>query len=152
MEQVSRTSLTYRLPGKRHKNVLRDFRRRGLVELLPDEIVRLRRSARPLPTQLNSTSLAFIADQMRIVGTTLLQRISDAQKGLADPLAAFVRSEPIIVSETTLQTVQLVLSERLASLIKSVERDMSRAPKSKKARSGGRTIAASVYTYSIPAP
>ena len=49
------------LPGKLPKTVLKELRRRGLVQLLPDEIVRYRKTT-ALPTELNTTALAYAAD------------------------------------------------------------------------------------------
>ncbi len=138
------------LPGKRHLNVLKDLRRRGLVQLLPDEIVRLPRIARPLPSELSGKSLSFIADQMRAVGNTLLQNILAAEKKPSDPLGVFVSGDPIEVPDDAAGSIRALLQERIAALVQGIERDLIRTAKSKKEKSSRRTLTVSAYTVSTP--
>jgi hypothetical protein len=70
------------LPGNLPKTVLKELRRRGLVQLLPDEIVRYRKTT-ALPTELNTTALAYAAEQMRLLGNTLVHHARPGRRTTA---------------------------------------------------------------------
>jgi hypothetical protein len=133
------------LPGKRHKNVLKDLHRRGLVQLLPDEIVRYRRAPRPLPIELNATSLSYIAEQMRIVGTTLLQNMTTPNPG-HEGFGAYVASEPLTIPTDLLAAAQAALKELSASLIGGIDAEFGAKRKAnKKAAAKTKRISIGIY-------
>ena len=135
------------LPGKLAKTVLKELRRRGLVQLLPDEIVRYRKTT-ALPTELNTTALAYAAEQMRLLGNTLVQSMRDPADGPPREFAAYVSSEPIKVAGDVLDISQPAMLARIASFIQGIEIEFGRsASKSRKSKAPSKTIGVSVYTW-----
>ncbi len=135
------------LPGKLPKTVLKELRRRGLVQLLPDEIVRYRKTT-ALPTELSTTALSFAAEQMRLLGNTLVQSMRDPADPGPREFAAYVASEPIKVSSDVLDISQPAMLARIASFIQGIEIEFGRgARKSRKSKAPSKTIGVSVYTW-----
>ena len=135
------------LPHTRHANVLKDLKRRGLIQVT-DDIVRIRRVPRPLPTQLNAQFLRLVAEEMRRVGSTLLQTAESAEGQASNPLALFLTSEPVRIPAERLESVRSALQEQVANFVHGFERDFSRKPKPGKAKDPGLVIGTSVYTFS----
>jgi len=135
------------LPGKRHVNVLKDLRRRGLVQALPDDIVRIRRVAKPLPTELNEASLSFIAEQMRIVGSALVLSILNPERA-QNSLDMVLTSELVSIPEENVASVRAALHEHIASFVQAFEKDFSRKPKGKKGKSAELLLGTTVFTFS----
>lgn len=135
------------LPGKRHMNVLKDLRRRGWVQALPDDIVRIRRVAKALPTELNETSLAFIAEQMRIVGTALILSILDPERAQKS-LDMVITSEMVSIPEESLASVRAALHEHIASFVQAFEKDFARKPKGRKPKGAELLLGTTVFTFS----
>ncbi|HEY0747360.1 MAG TPA: hypothetical protein VGD63_11720 [Steroidobacteraceae bacterium] len=133
------------LPGKRHANVLKDLRRRGLVQVLPDEIVRIRRAARALPTELNESSIAFIGEQMRIVGSALLQSIVNAERA-AGSLNMVATSDIVSIPEESIASARATLHESIANFVQGFEKDFAR--KGKKGKGSQVLLGTTVYTFS----
>ena len=113
------------LPGKLPKTVLKELRRRGLVQLLPDEIVRYRKTT-ALPTELSAPALAYAAEQMRLLGNTLLQSMRDPADSKPRELA-YVASEPIKVPSDVLEISQPAILARIASFIQGIEIEFGRS-------------------------
>ena len=135
------------LPGKLPKTVLKELRRRGLVQLLPDEIVRYRKTT-ALPTELTTTALSYAAEQMRLLGNTLLQSMRDPTDKGPRELAMYVASEPIQVPSELLGISQPAMNARIASFIQGIEIEFGRsAGKSRKSKGPSKTIGVSVYTW-----
>lgn len=135
------------LPGKLPKTVLKELRRRGLVQLLPDEIVRYRKTT-ALPTELSTTALAYAAEQMRLLGNTLLQSMRDPSDSAPREFAAYVASEAIKVSAEMVDLNQPAMLARIASFVQGFELEFGRAAsKAKKSKAAGKTIGVSVYTW-----
>jgi hypothetical protein len=136
------------LPGKLPKTVLKELRRRGLVQLLPDEIVRYRK-ATALPTELSTTALAYAAEQMRLLGDTLLQSMRDPADPRPREFPAYVASEPIEVPSEVLDLSRPAMLERIGSFIQGIETEFGhRSGKSRKSKAPRKTIGVSVYTWS----
>ena len=135
------------LPHTRHANVLKDLKRRGLIQVT-DDIVRIRRVPRPLPTQLNAQFLRLVAEEMRRVGSTLLQTAESAEGQASNPLALFLTSEPVRIPTERLEIVRSALQEQVANFVHGFERDFSRKPKPGKTKDPGVVIGTSVYTFS----
>jgi hypothetical protein len=134
------------LPGKLPKTVLKELRRRGLVQLLPDEIVRYRKTT-ALPTELSATALAYAAEQMRLLGNTLLQSMRDPTDSKPRELA-YVASEPIQVPSDLLEISQPAMLARIASFMQGIEIEFGRkSSKSRKSKGPSKTIGVSVYTW-----
>jgi hypothetical protein len=95
------------LPGKHVKHILSELRRRGLVTLLPDEIVRFR-SESALPSGLTTASISYAATQLNLLGATLLKRLTDPNafflyettKALYADLEELHRSKPALLQRT----------------------------------------------------
>jgi hypothetical protein len=134
-------------PGKLPRTVLKELRRRGLVQLLPDEIVRYRKTT-ALPTELNTTALAYAAEQLRLLGNTLVQSMRDPADAAPREFAAYVASEPIKVASDVLDISQPAMLARIASFIQGIEIEFGRgASKSRKSKAPSKTIGVSVYTW-----
>jgi hypothetical protein len=126
---------------------LKELRRRGLVQLLPDEIVRYRKTT-ALPTELSTTALAYAADQLRLLGNTLVQSMRDPADTGPREFAAYVASEPIKVSSEVLEISQPAMLARIASFIQGIEIEFGRAAsKARKSKAPSKTIGVSVYTW-----
>ena len=135
------------LPGKLPKTVLKELRRRGLVQLLPDEIVRYRKTT-ALPTELTTAALAYTAEQMRLLGNTLLQSMRDPSSSVPNEFGAYVASEPIAVPAEVLDMSQPAMLARIAAFIQGIENDFGReASKAKRSKSPRKTIGVSVYMW-----
>jgi hypothetical protein len=136
------------LPGKLPKTVLKELRRRGLVQMLPDEIVRYRKTT-ALPTELSTTALSYAAEQMRLLGNTLLQSMRDPTDAKPREFAAYVTSDPIKVPSDVLDISQPAMLARIDSFIQGIQIEFGRASgKSQKSKSGPmKTIGVSVYTW-----
>ena len=135
------------LPGKLPKTVLKELRRRGLVQLLPDEIVRYRKTT-ALPTELTTAALAYTAEQMRLLGNTLLQSMRDPSSSAPKEFGAYVASEPIAVPAEVLDMSQPAMLARIAAFIQGIENDFAReASKAKRSKAPRKTIGVSVYTW-----
>lgn len=134
------------LPHTRHANVLKDLKRRGLIQVT-DDIVRIRKVPRPLPTELNAQSLSMIAEQMRLVGSTLLQSIENPEGQGANPLALFASSEPVRIPAERLESIRSALQEQVANFVHGFERDLARKSKPGKAKEPGLVVGTSVYTF-----
>jgi hypothetical protein len=135
------------LPGKLPKNVLKDLRRRGLVQLLPDEIVRFRRGARSLPPELNSAALKYAADQIRLLGNTLLQSMDSTRETRGREFGAYVASEPIEMATSLAEVSQPAMLQRIATFVQAFELEFGRKSKSPKKGGPNKTIGVSVYTW-----
>jgi len=135
------------LPGKLPKTVLKELRRRGLVQLLPDEIVRYRKTT-ALPTELNTAALTYTAEQLRLLGNTLVQSMRGPADSGPKEFAAYVASEPIKVASEALEISQPAMLARIASFIQGIEIEFGRAAgKSRKSKTPSKTIGVSVYTW-----
>lgn len=135
------------LPHNRHANVLKDLRRRGLIQVT-DDIVRIRRVTQSLPTELNTASLNFIAEQMHLVGRTLLQTVENPEGPGADPVALFAVTEPVRIPADQLEIVRSALQDQIAHFVQTIERDLARKVKPGKGKGSKVLVGTSVYTFS----
>jgi hypothetical protein len=135
------------LPGKLPKNVLKDLRRRGLVQLLPDEIVRYRPGARSLPPELNATALKYAADQIRLLGNTLLKTMGSTNERGKKEFGAFAASEPLDMPTSLIEISQPAMLQRIATFIQAFELEFGRKTKSKAKADPSQTMGVSVYTW-----
>jgi hypothetical protein len=134
------------LPGKLPKTVMKELRRRGLVQLLPDEIVRYRKTT-SLPTELNTAALAHAAEQMRLLGNTLLQAMRDPNDTTPPQFAAYVASEPITVASNMLDLSQPAMLARIASFIEGIDIEFGRDSKGRKSKAPTKSVGVSVFTW-----
>jgi len=135
------------LPHNRHANVLKDLRRRGLIQVT-DDIVRIRRVTQSLPTELNTASLNFIAEQMHVVGRTLLQTVENPEGPGADPVALFAVTEPVAIPEDQLDIVRAALQDQITHFVQHIEKDLTRKVKPGKRKGAKVLVGTSVYTFS----
>jgi len=135
------------IPGSLPRTVLKELRRRGLVQLLPDEIIRYRKTS-ALPTELSTQALAFAAEQMRLLGNTLMQSMKEPTDSAPREFAAYVASQPITVPSEVLEISQTAMMQRFSAFIQGIEIEFGRsAAKSRKSKSPSKTIGVSVYTW-----
>jgi hypothetical protein len=117
------------------------------VQLLPDEIVRYRKTT-ALPTELTAAALAYTAEQMRLLGNTLLQSMRDPSSSVPNEFGAYVASEPIAVPAEVLDMSQPAMLARIAAFIQGIENDFAReASKAKRSKAPRKTIGVSVYMW-----
>ena len=137
------------LPGKLPKHVLRELRRRGLVQLLPDEIVRYRPgTVKSSPGELSVASLAYAAEQMRLLGNTLLRNLSLANvEQSPKEFAAYLASAPLLVTAEIMQLSQPVMLQRMSSFIQGFETEFGKKSKKAKPKTPTEVIGVSVYTW-----
>jgi hypothetical protein len=136
------------LPGKLPKHVLKDLRRRGLVQLLPDEIVRYRRGGRALPTELSATALAYAANQMRLLGNALLQTMTVTTDNRKKEIAAYVASEAVEIPPDLIKVSQTAMRQRIDSFVQGFELEFGRSTQGKKRKGPSERIGVSIYTWS----
>jgi hypothetical protein len=135
------------LPGKVPKYVLKDLRRRGLVQLLPDEIVRYRRGG-ALPAELNATDLAYAANHMRLLGNTLLQTMTAATDNRKKEIAVYAASEPVEIPADLIGVSHPAMLQRIESFIQGFELEFGQSTQVKKRKGPRERIGVSVYTWS----
>ena len=136
------------LPGKLPKHVLKDLRRRGLVQLLPDEIVRYRRGVRALPTELSATALAYAANQMRLLGNALLQTMTATTDNRKKEVTVYVASEPVEIPADLIGVSHPAMLARIESFIRGFELEFGRGTKVRKRKGPSERIGVSIYTWS----
>ena len=81
---------------------------------------------RRLPTELSTTALAYAAEQMRLLGNTLVQSMRDPADTGPREFAAYVASEPIKVASDVLDISQPAMLARIASFIQGIEIEFGR--------------------------
>ena len=141
------------LPGKMARHVLKELRRRGLVEQLADEIIRYRpKNAAALGSTVTTDALEYAADQQSLLGQTLLQSIARATS--AEPkkdFRAFVASATVEIPLEDIQASRLSVLQRMATLAVSFERECGRKAhkaKTKKTKSTAK-VGIGIYTWQI---
>ena len=134
------------LPRILPRTVLKELRRRGLVQLLPDEIVRLRR-APSLPAEFSITALSHAAEQMRLLGNTLVQSTRAPSDKKQPEFAIYVASKPMQVSAAEIDINQAPMLARIASFIQSIEGEFGRPAAKAKDPVPAATIGVSVFTW-----
>ena len=133
------------LPHRRHGPVIEDLKRLGMIQVA-DEIVRLKRTTRALPTEFNAQALERLAGEMRSLGEAVLKTI-EAPRGDDQSLALFVQSQPFEVPLEEADATRAEMLEQMALFLQSFARDHGvKARKSKRSKGKGVVISASVYT------
>src|SRR5208283_3744898 len=88
------------------------------------------------------------AEQMRLLGNTLVQSMRDPSDASPREFAAYVASEPIKVASDMLDISQPAMLARIASFIQGIEIEFGRgANKSRTSKAPSKTIGVSVYTW-----
>jgi hypothetical protein len=136
------------LPGKLPKHVLKDLRRRGLVEQLADEIIRYRpRASSALTSSVSTTALKYAAEQISLLGHTLLKSIAKGAFPERKDFRAYFSSAPIEMTPEQFQASQTTIQQRMSALTQAFEREFGKRDK-KTAKAGPReTIGISVFTW-----
>jgi len=135
------------LPHRLPRAVLKDLRRRGLVQLLPDEIVRYRR-ATAQPATLSASALAYAAEQIRLLGHTVLPPVDESAAKKLPEISAYVATEPIEVVSEELSIDKAEVLESIGSFVQSMEERLGRAAsKAKKNKPANGSIGLSVFTW-----
>ena len=128
------------LPGKLPRHVLKELRRRGLVEQLADEIIRYRpRVETALASAVATDALRYAAEQQKRLGDTLLKTIGRGAQSQND-FRAFVASGEVELPVDDLQVSRMSVLQRMGSLTKAFEREYGRKTKKTKAKPKGPTL------------
>ena len=135
------------LPHKVPRTVLKDLRRRGLVQLLPDEIVRYRR-ATTQPANLSPSALSYAAEQIRLLGHTVLPPLQESAAKKLPEFSAYVATEPIGVVSEELSISYAEVLESIGSFVEGMAERFGRAAaKAKRNKTPNEVIGLSVFTW-----
>ncbi len=119
------------LPGKLPRHVLKELRRRGLVEQLADEIIRYKpRGMAALANTISTEALQYAAQQQSLLGDTLLKTIARAEP--RKDFRAYVASTAIEMPVEDLPASRASVLQRMASIAHAFEREYRQ--KSKKSK------------------
>jgi hypothetical protein len=117
------------LPGKLPRHVLKELRRRGLVEQLADEIIRYRPLvATALASAVTTDALKYAAEQQHRLGDTLLKTIGRGGESPKD-FRAFVASGEVDLPVEDLQISRTSVLQRMSSFSQAFEREYGRKAK-----------------------
>lgn len=147
------------LPGKKPKLVLKELRRRNLVNVL-DEFVRFRpRAARVMATEMNVKALEYAGDQLQLLGNTLIGIMSGPGDRSGNTINAYVASDPVELSIELIESNKSALLRQMSAIVQSFEQDFGRQNKKKTTRKKGqilgdrapmmRKIGISLFTWEI---
>jgi hypothetical protein len=126
------------LPGKSAKMVLKDLRRRGVVQLLADEIVRYRTES-PLPSELNAAAVAHAAEQLRLLGEMLFQSMTDSKA-----FSVYATTKALHIQMQRLDLSRPAIIQRTTTYLRALEQEFGRA---KKGKSAEPTVGFSVFSW-----
>ncbi len=114
------------LPGKLPRHVLKELRRRGLVEQLADEIIRYRpRVATAVVTFGTKDALKYAAEQQKRLGDTLLKTIGRGSQVPKD-FRTFLASAEVDLPIDEVQAGRASVLQRMSTLTQAFEREYGR--------------------------
>jgi hypothetical protein len=129
------------LPGiNQLGSVLKELRRRGLVQVLPNEIIRFR-GVTASPIGLNAKNVAYAAERLQRLGSTVLHNIRDAGH------RRLYQETKSVKVPTGLLSRKIPLLERSAKAFLDAFEDELKANSYGSRRSGGTRIGASVFLW-----
>jgi len=148
------------LPGKNPRHVLKELRRRNLVNVI-DEVVRYRpRAARAAPTEMSIKALAYAGDQLQRLGNTLVGMMNESGDPRVRTANAYLASDPVDTAADLLEGAKTDLLQRMTTVVQSFEHDFSRSGSKRAVRrasqgaskpaSAIRRIGISVFTWELP--
>jgi hypothetical protein len=128
------------LPGTASGSVLKELRRRSLVQLLPDEIIRFR-SLTTRTVGLNATNVALAAKRLQLLGSTVLHNIRDAKNR-----RLYEEMKSIKVDSARLPLIRLVLERRARTFLEALESELRAAPSASR-RADATQVGVSVFSW-----
>jgi hypothetical protein len=135
------------LPGKLPRHVLKELRRRGLVEQLADEIIRYRpRVVTALASAVVTDALKYAAEQQKRLGDTLLRTIGRGAQ-VPNDFRSFVESGEVDLPLEDLQVSRTSILQRMSSLTQAFEREYGRKTKKVKAKKKTPTLKVGVCVF-----
>jgi hypothetical protein len=105
-------------PGNHPGSVLKELRRRRMVEVLNDDIVRYR-SPTPRSVGITKSNVAVAARRLKHLGDTLFQNISNPAQ-----VRYFAETKAINLTAQQLLVIQAVLERRAKTFLDSVENEI----------------------------
>jgi hypothetical protein len=105
-------------PGNHPGSVLKELRRRRMVEVLSDDIVRFK-SPTPRSVGITKSNVSVAARRMKQLGNTLFQNILNPAQG-----RYFAETKPINLTAQQLMLIQAVLERRAKTFLDSVENEI----------------------------
>jgi hypothetical protein len=134
------------LPGKLPRYVLKELRRRGLVEQLADEIIRYRpRTATALASPVTTDALKYAAEQQCLLGQTLLQAIARGEP--RKDFRTYIASAPVELPVEELQVKRAAVLRRMGSFTQMFEREYGRPAKKSKVRKEIPTVKVGICVF-----
>ena len=125
------------LPGRKPKNVVRELQRRRLVQFLPDDLVHLLpRAGRPIGSEMTPEALSYAAEQLRLLGGTLIRLMAAQENGVPSHFAAYISSKPVQVLATQIGSIHSELVEEISSNVQAFEQEFHRPKGRKKTKVG----------------
>jgi hypothetical protein len=125
------------LPGKSPRHVLRELRRRGLVEQLADEIIRYRQpTTTALASSITNKALEYAAEQQSLLGRTLLETIERPSK---TDFRHYLASAPVELPVDDLQVSRASVRRRMAALTRGFELEFGQRAGQKQKGVGNRS-------------
>lgn len=125
------------LPGRKPKNVLRELQRRRLVQCLPDDLVHLLpRAGRPIGSDMTAKTLSYTAEQLRLLGSTLIHLMAAQENAPPSHFAAYISSKPVQIETTQVASIHSELVEEISSNVQAFEQEFH-GPKGGKKTKGG---------------
>jgi Family of unknown function (DUF6502) len=134
------------LPGKLPRHVLKELRRRGLVEQLADEIIRYRpRTATALSSGVATDALKYAAEQVSLLGQTLLQTIARGEP--RKDFRTYIASKTVELPAEDLQVKRAAVLQRMGSFAQMFEREYGRPTKKTKAKQKIPTVKVGICVF-----
>jgi hypothetical protein len=136
------------LPGKLPRHVLKELRRRGVVEQLADEIIRYRprTPTGALSGAVTTDALRYAADQQRLLGQTLIGAITHGE--LNGNFGTYAASEAVDLPIDKLSVTRASILKRMDSLTRGFQRDYgSQSKDSKSKRNPSVKVGICVFTW-----
>ncbi len=107
------------LPGVSTGTALKELRRRNLVQVLPDEIIRLRRMT-SRRTGITADNILLYSKYLRRLASSLLENLQDAQNP-----HIVEETKPIRVSKEFVPVLRRILERRSRAFLNALERECS---------------------------
>jgi len=111
------------LPNVSVGSALGELRRSGAVQLLPDEIVRVR-SRSPRTAGLTAASVASATDKMAALAYTVFHNVLHRDEQFINE-----ESEVVRIPRSRLPLVRAILERRIAAFLEAIEKELSVEPK-----------------------
>jgi hypothetical protein len=136
------------LPGKPPRHVLKELRRRGLVQQLADEIIRYRpRPNTSLTNTETTTELNHAAEQQKLLGHILFR--APQKPGTPKDFQTYIASVPVSLPSDQLPVVRAAVVRRMNEFTQSFVRDYGNLAEERKSpkKVSTKKVGISVFTW-----